>query len=173
MIPWMPVVNDIYKYLTSGSSKAAQPIHVPSVEIHDIETAAEKRPRTLKHLIKANHVNHAILYHDSQFCNHMPHILGSAYMLGANADQLNHIYGEESKELEDWKDSPGEITDSDWREYLGNTGYQRAYVDFFEDELALKYGYKWKKVVDEFLFSGKNPIVNGLIGNRTSPKLCV
>lgn len=49
-------------------------VDLPSVEIHDIETSAEKRPRTLKHLLKANHANYSILYHDLRFHNHTPHV---------------------------------------------------------------------------------------------------
>lgn len=167
MIAWVPLVNRIHKYWTTNNY-AAQSIDLPSVEIHDVETAPEKRPRTLKHLIKANHVNHAIIYHNLQYHNHMPHILGSAYLLGANADQLQKIYDEESKELEAWKDSPAEVTDQDWRDFLGDKKYQRAYVDFYEDELALKFNYDWKKVADEYLFSGKEPLINGVIAGRTS-----
>ena len=169
MIAWVPVVNQVYKYLTSGRNYAAKYIELPSVQIHDVETAAEKRPRTLKHLLKANHVNHSILYHNLQYHNHMAHLLGSAYLLGANTDQLQHIYDEESKELEEWPDSPGEISDSDWREYLGDKRYQRAFVDFYEDELALKYGYDWKKVAEEYLFSGKQPLIHGFIGGLGHP----
>jgi len=77
---------------------------------------------------------------------------------------MNKIYDEESKELEEWKDSPAEVTDKDWREFLGDKRYQRAFVDFFEDELALKYDYDWKEVVNEYLYSGKEPLINGLIG---------
>jgi hypothetical protein len=39
-------------------------------------------------------------------------------------------------------------------------------VDFFEDELALKFGYDWKRVADEYLFTGKEPLINGLVGGR-------
>lgn len=49
-------------------------IDIPSVEIHDVETATEKRARRLKHLLKLNHANHAILFHDLHFHNHMPHV---------------------------------------------------------------------------------------------------
>jgi hypothetical protein len=96
----------------------------------------------------------------------MPHLLGSAYLLGANVDQLQRIYDEESKELEEWKNSPAEISDGDWRDSLGDKRYQRAFVDFFEDELALKFGYDWKRVADEYLFTGKEPLINGLVGGR-------
>lgn len=49
-------------------------IDLPSVEIHDVETSTERRARTLKHLLKANHVNHSIIYHDLRFHNHAPHV---------------------------------------------------------------------------------------------------
>jgi hypothetical protein len=169
MIAWVPVVNRVYKYLTSGSNYASKSIDLPSVEIHDVETAPEKRPRTLKHLLKANHINHALIYHNLQYHNHMPHLLGSAYLLGANVDQLQHIYDVESKELEGWEDSPGEISDTDWRDYLGDKRYQRAFVDFYEDELALKFGYDWKRVAEEYLFSGKQPLFHGFIGGLGHP----
>ncbi|CZR53878.1 uncharacterized protein PAC_03760 [Phialocephala subalpina] len=168
MIAWVPIVSRIQRYLTT-SNYAAQSIDLPSVEIHDVETAPEKRPRTLKHLLRANHVNHSIIYHDLQYHNHMPHLLGSAYLLGANVDQLQKIYDEESKELEDWKDSPAEISDTDWRDFLGDKRYQRAYVDFYEDELALKFGYDWKRVAEEYLFEGKEPLINGIIGGLGHP----
>lgn len=167
MIAWVPMVHRIYKYFTT-SNYASQSIDLPPVALHDVETAPEKRPRTLKHLIRANHVNHAILYHDLMFHNHMPHLLGSAYLLGASVDHLQEIYDEEAKQLEPWPESPTEIADSDWRDFLGDKRYQRAFVDFFEDELALKFGYDWSKVIDEYLFSGKQPLVNGLVAGRTS-----
>lgn len=168
MIAWVPIVNRIQRYLTT-SNYAAQSIDLPSVEIHDVETAPEKRPRTLKHLLRANHVNHSIIYHNLQYHNHMPHLLGSAYLLGANVDQLQKIYDVESKELEEWKDSPAEVTETDWRDYLGDKRYQRAYVDFYEDELALKFGYDWKRVAEEYLFEGKEPLINGIIGGLGHP----
>jgi len=49
-------------------------VDLPSVEVHDIETAAEKRPRTLKHLLKANHANYSVIYHHLQYHNHIPHV---------------------------------------------------------------------------------------------------
>jgi len=43
--------------------------------------------------------------------------------------------------------------------------YSRAYVDFFEDQLVLS-GYDWKKVLAEYLFTGKAPLINCLISGR-------
>ncbi|KAJ4372335.1 hypothetical protein N0V83_004109 [Neocucurbitaria cava] len=140
-------------------------VTLPSVEVHDIETAAGKRPRTLKHLIKANHANYSVIYHNLRFHNHTPHILGSAYLLGGTAEHLNEIYEKEAEELEPWHDAPGEITKDDWREFLGKREYQRAFIDFFEDQLVSKK-YDLKDLLDEFLLGGKEPLINGLISGR-------
>lgn len=64
--------------------------------------------------------------------------------------------------LEKWTASPGEVSLDDWRDFLGRKEYQRAYVDFFEDEMV-RHGYDWKKVVEEYLFSGDRPLVNSLV----------
>ena len=70
-------------FLRAGGGGSYPRVNLASVEIHDIETAAEKRPRTLKHLLKANHANYAILYHDLRFHNHAPHVWTSNTMLPA------------------------------------------------------------------------------------------
>ena len=59
---------------SGGTGSKGQVIQIPSVEIHDIETSPEKPTRSLKHLLRANHVNHSILFHDDQFHNHVPHV---------------------------------------------------------------------------------------------------
>ncbi|ORY08868.1 hypothetical protein BCR34DRAFT_488202 [Clohesyomyces aquaticus] len=143
-------------------------IDLPSVEIHDVETAAERRARALKHLLKANHANHSIIYHQLRFHNHAPHILGSAYILGGTHEHLNDIYESEAQELEPWHDSPAEITKDDWRDFLGKREYQRAFVDFFEDQMVAKK-YDWKLLLDEYLFQGKEPLINGLISGLGHP----
>ncbi|KAI9719185.1 MAG: hypothetical protein M1828_006278 [Chrysothrix sp. TS-e1954] len=160
-----------------GSAPAARHINIPSVAIHKVESSVDKRGRTLEHLLKANHTNHSIIYHALQFHNHTPHILGSAYLLGANTNQLTQVYESESKILEPWHDSPSEISYDVWRDFLGNRRYQRAYVDFFEDQLVA-FGYDWRKLLDHFLFEGDSPLINSLISGGTwSPtdpsRLCV
>ncbi|KAF2013102.1 hypothetical protein BU24DRAFT_349713 [Aaosphaeria arxii CBS 175.79] len=143
-------------------------IDLPSVPIHDVELAREKRARTLKHLIKANHANHSVIYHELRFHNHTPHILGSAYILGATREHLIEIYEKEAEELEPWHDSPGEISQDDWRKFLGKREYQRAFVDFFEDQLVLRK-YDWKALLNEYLFEGEEPLINGLISGLGHP----
>ncbi|KAK1833808.1 cell cycle checkpoint protein RAD17 [Podospora conica] len=162
LLSYVPLVNRLV-------SPRHATIDIPPVPVHNIETAPEKRPRTLKHLIKANHVNHSIIYHNLQFDNHTPHILCSAYWFGAEPHQLYHIYEVESKELDPWVPSPSEVLQEDWRDFLGDKRYQRAYVDFFEDALAMKHNYNWKKVIEEYMFGGAEPLVNGLVGGLGHP----
>ena len=56
----------------------------------------------------------------SAYAHSQQQILGSAYLLGASHEHLNDIYDHDSKELEHWRDSPGEVSKYDWRDYLGN-----------------------------------------------------
>lgn len=108
------------QYLTNGlASLQSRPINLSNVAVHDIETLSDKRSRTLKHLVKANHYNHSIIYHNLQFHNHAPHILGSAYLLGGTSEHLNDVYESEGKVLEGWVDSPSEVGGGDWRGFLG------------------------------------------------------
>ncbi|KAI9769626.1 MAG: hypothetical protein M1840_003863 [Geoglossum simile] len=139
-----------------------QAIDIPPVQVHDIETSPEKRMRSLKHLIRANHVNHSIAFRRLDNNNDLPHILGSAYLLGADSEHLNDIYDEKTGELDSWEDSPSEVSQHDWRDFLGDRKYQRAFIDFFEDELV-RFDYDWKKVLAEYLLNGPEPLIYGLI----------
>lgn len=164
ILSYVPIVNRLVP-----SNSQTRTIDIPPVEVHNVETAPEKRPRTLKHLLKANHVNHSIIYHNLEFHNHMPHILGSAYLLGAQVDHLHKIYDVEAQELEAWTPSPAEITQDDWKDFLGYPEYQRAYVDFFEDALVLRHNYQWKDVVKEYIYEGHEPLINGLFSGLGHP----
>ncbi|KAL4783502.1 hypothetical protein BJX76DRAFT_251078 [Aspergillus varians] len=141
---------------------------LPPCKELEIDTAHEKPARALKHLLKLNHANYAILWHERKFHNHAPHSLCSFYLLGADADNLHRLYESELKQLEEWTDSPGEISTYDWRDYLGRREYQRACVDFFEDELV-RYDYNWKQVVSNYLFSGTEPLFNSLSSDLGHP----
>lgn len=55
-------------------SGTARDVDLSPVAVHDIETSRDRRLRTLKHLIKINHANHSIIYHDLQYHNHAPHV---------------------------------------------------------------------------------------------------
>lgn len=160
ILSYVPGVN---RLVGSGSAKT---IDLPSAKIHHIETNPERPARRLKHLLKANHANYALLYHNLQFDNHNAHALSSAYLLGANEDQLRAIFDEEAQSLEPWKPSPAEIIDEDWEDFLGNKEYQRAFLDYYEDKLAMVFSYDWKEEVKHFLFKDKNPLFHGLVDGR-------
>ena len=61
--------------------RTARHIDIAPVPIHDVEARPEKRARKLKHLIKLNHANHAILFHNLHYHNHMPHVSGSLNLM--------------------------------------------------------------------------------------------
>ncbi|PHH72474.1 hypothetical protein CDD82_5963 [Ophiocordyceps australis] len=145
---------------------------LPMVKVHHIETDPRRRARCLKHLLKANHVNYSIVYNKLRLSNQTAHLLASAYTLGAGEDRLNELYGKEIRSLEPWAPSPAEIVDADWRNFVGDRSYQRAYVDFFEDKLAMKFGYDWKLQVQQLFFNpgrGDKSLLHGLIGGLGHP----
>lgn len=45
------------------------------------------------------------------------------------------------------------------------TSYQRAYLDFFEDRLV-DFGYDWKKLLEYYLYEGKQPLINSFLSGR-------
>jgi Questin oxidase-like len=167
---FLPFATIKFGFGRSVPSSSSFKIDLPSVAVHDTEHSdTSKRSRRLKHLLKLNHVNHAILFNNLRFHNHTPHILGSAYILGGDADHLNAIYDAEAASgLVPWEDSPGEIARHDWRDFLGKREYERAFVDFFEDQLVLRR-YEWRAVVGEFLLEGKEPLANNLISGLGHP----
>jgi hypothetical protein len=120
-LPKLPFFNPL-------SLLGSRSIRLPSVKIEDIETSSDRRARTLKHLLKANHANFSIIYNNLRFHNHTPHILGSAYLLGSTGEHLNDVYDAESKHHDLWQDAPGEVTGGDWREYLGKKEYVFNYL---------------------------------------------
>lgn len=159
LLSYIPVVSRLV-----GSRGPERVFDIAPSEIHDIEVNPDRRARCLKHLLKANHVNYSIIYHNLQFDNHNGHILCSAYLLGGSEDQLRAIYEKEIESLEPWTESPCEVIEEDWPEYLGDRRFQRAYVDFFEDKLVMGFAYDWKKLLEHYMFHDKNRLVYGLFG---------
>jgi hypothetical protein len=43
--------------------------------------------------------------------------------------------------------------------------YQRAFIDFFEDQLVSKR-YNLQELLEEYLLGGKEPLINGMISGR-------
>ena len=53
-----------------------------------------------------------------------------------------------------------EFTQTLW---LTSQRYQRAWIDFFEDQLVA-FGYDWKALLNHFLYDGDEPLINCAIG---------
>ncbi|OAA73825.1 cell cycle checkpoint protein RAD17 [Cordyceps fumosorosea ARSEF 2679] len=155
----------------SGSTSKSRPtatakttVALQALPVQDIETDQDRRGRSLKHLLKANHVNYAVVDKTLQLNNVNTHNLSAAYILGANETHLDTIYNEQIKHLDPWTPSPAEVIDEDWRDFLGDRNYQRAFVDFFEDKLAFQFAYDWKQEMKHVLIDGDEPLINCLIG---------
>ena len=55
---------------------------LPHVRVSQHETSPEKRDRTLKHLLRANHHNYAVMCNQRRFHNHLPHVRRTLLSLG-------------------------------------------------------------------------------------------
>lgn len=49
--------------------------------------------------------------------------------------------------------------------FLTASRYQRAFVDFFEDQLVARQ-YNLQGLLDEYLLGGREPLINGIISGR-------
>jgi len=88
--------------------------------------------------------------------------------MNASSEHLQKLYDVDSTTLEKWDPSPEEITQHDWTSYLGRKEYQRAFLDFFEDQ-NVEYGYHWKDMVHDILFTGPHPIFTSLTSGLGHP----
>ncbi|KAJ6146083.1 hypothetical protein N7497_008065 [Penicillium chrysogenum] len=149
------------------SSSPARAIDLPPVRVHETDTAQDKPARAFKHLLKLNHVENS-LFDCRNFPNQLIHLLSSSFLQGADADTLGRIYEKEVSDLVKWKESPAEITILDWRGHLGCRKFDRAFVDFFEDEMV-RLSYDWKEVVAEYLFTDKEPMFDSIMASLGLP----
>jgi len=68
--------------LTSLISRPSRALDLPSLPVHNVETDPERRARTLKHLLKANHANNAIFHgKDLSETNAVPNVRSSTSLL--------------------------------------------------------------------------------------------
>ncbi|KZL80657.1 mgs207 protein [Colletotrichum incanum] len=142
------------------------------VPAHQLPEQNDPASRKLSELLHRNHTAHAVLRNPRLLLhNHLPHALGSSYLLGATEAQLEKIYATESKSLvaaDDDKLPREKITTDNWREFLGSKELTSAYADFFDDEVA-KHGGDWMSVVEEYMFTGPQPVINGFSGGLGHP----
>lgn len=89
----------------------------------------------VKDLLEKNDKEHDIFFGKDHFHNHFPHTLLSQFALGAPETRLKREW-----ELEDYlrpipeKQSP-EVTDANWKEFIGIDKYYPNYLDYFKDKI--------------------------------------
>ncbi|KAH7142685.1 MGS207 protein [Dactylonectria estremocensis] len=155
--------------MTSQASTPSNALgRAPVYRLIDPKDAATK---TLGNLLRQNHASHAVLREPRLlFHNHVPHALGSSYLLGASSAKLEEIYASDAPNLTviDVGVLRNAITRENWREYLGQKKYTAAYVDYFDSEVE-KNGGNWNKVVEDHLYSGTKMLINGFSGGLGHP----
>lgn len=70
--PYKAIMGNAFS--TGDTSETAFYDGLPRVESSKHETSKDRRDRTLKHLLRANHHNYAVLYNNRKFHNHAPHV---------------------------------------------------------------------------------------------------
>ncbi|KAF7585245.1 hypothetical protein BBP40_011596, partial [Aspergillus hancockii] len=133
----------------------------------------DERSKTLLSLLQQNHQDYAVLFEPKLlFHNHMPHMLGTAYLLGFPQDKLIKAYQNEAqhlKKLDSGLIRTG-VTRNNWRDFFGKKKYTAAYMDFFDQEISNHQG-DWKSVVTEYLFRTPQPLIHGFVGGLGHPMI--
>ncbi|GLA09626.1 hypothetical protein AnigIFM60653_011957 [Aspergillus niger] len=132
----------------------------------------DERADTLRRLLEKGHRSVAPLREPKLILHsHLPHLLGSAYFLGASAQQLEELYEHEITTLREIDDTfilGSALSRDNWRQFLGHKPYTVAYVQYFDRELERKNG-DWKTLLREYLFPGPDPLINGFCGGLGHP----
>ena len=86
-------------------------------------------------LLEKNNREHDIYFGPHLFHNHFPHTLLSQFALGAPESRLKKEW-----ELEDYLKPLGEkqsteITDDNWKDYIGIADFYHNYLDYFKDKI--------------------------------------
>ncbi|KAK2468879.1 hypothetical protein H9L39_19471 [Fusarium oxysporum f. sp. albedinis] len=141
-----------------------------SAPIYRLDERQDEPAKTLEKLLKKNHAANAVLRNPRLlFHNHLPHAMGSSYLLGASSAKLEEIYAAEKPLLTSVNDMVrNAIVAENWRDHLAEKKYTAAYVDYFDSEID-KNGGDWNKVVHQHLFSGKELLVHGFCGGLGHP----
>ncbi|PYH50237.1 questin oxidase family protein [Aspergillus niger CBS 101883] len=146
------------------------------VSIYDVTKFPDTRTQKLRSLLEQGHVTVAPLRDPELILHsHLPHIcslpwismielLGSAYALGASSDNLTRTYDHEVTQLVPIARifiRGTAISKENWRHFLTCKEYTVTYVKENRGYLG--------KVLEEYLYSGEAPLVNGYTGGLGHP----
>ncbi|KIO26253.1 hypothetical protein M407DRAFT_24469 [Tulasnella calospora MUT 4182] len=104
----------------------------------------------LANLLKLNNDKHHIFFNDQGFHNHLAHHLFAAYAMGCSHDVLSAAYHLHADYQRPAFQSPGEITENNWTEYLGNKDYYNAYMHFYGSQIN---AHGPGKTLEKYVFS--------------------
>jgi hypothetical protein len=98
-------------------------------------------------------------------------ILNSAYKLNGSASHLEETYGFIAQELVPWQPAKIPIQDDeDLFQHLGDKGYQRAFIEYFDRRLR-EFDGDWRQLVNYYLLDGPHPMIGGLVGGFSHPMI--
>lgn len=138
-------------------------------DAYNLKKPTAESTRKLDQLIKGNHNSYAVLFNNRKFHSHLPHIIVSAYCLGATPEQLTALYDNQAETLTPWSNEPVEtLTDDDWRSYLGDKRMERAFFDYISDKFNENKG-DWQPIVRRFLTDKNCNLFPGLFGGLLHP----
>ncbi|KAG9045133.1 hypothetical protein FS837_006967 [Tulasnella sp. UAMH 9824] len=104
----------------------------------------------LANLLRLNNEKHHIYYGDYGLHNHLSHHLFAAYAMGCSPEVLSAAYKLHMDHLRPPVQSPGEITENNWTEHLGNKDYHNAYMHFYAAQIE---AHSPGKTLEKYVFS--------------------
>ncbi|GJE99831.1 hypothetical protein PsYK624_161040 [Phanerochaete sordida] len=124
--------------------------------------------------LKDNHKRFHIFFNERGFHNHCSHHLLAIYAMGASPEVIRAAYETHvayqrpafpSTETTEAKDSVI-ITESNWKDYLGDERYYQAYVAFFSRLLLSGMDNALQSVMHDYVFSTNANLVPGKSGKK-------
>ncbi|CAN6654493.1 hypothetical protein TRVA0_027S00980 [Trichomonascus vanleenenianus] len=158
--------------LTTEPRKGIDGLGTTISEKYRVRKPTQESTDMLNKCLMKNTEIYSIMFHNKMFHNHTPHALISAYYLGADATQLEAFYNVDTVKLVKWHDdSPNEINDSTWQEYLTKKDYDNGYYKFFKAKIeeAVANGGKWQDVAKKYIHHPGKNLFNSLVGGLAHP----
>src|SRR5436305_2109116 len=119
-------------------SSAAVQSRLASLNINKSSLSPLKPPSPtplVAELIERNNKEHDIFFGKDHYHNHFPHTLLSQFALGAPESRLKKEWELESYLKPLGEKQSTEITDDNWKDYIGIANFYHNYLDYFKDKI--------------------------------------